>query len=117
MPALSDGLEISAFRIIQEALTNAIRHANAAGVALQLTLQEDNLEIVVTDNGTASVTALHKNGHYGVRGMQERAESLGGSLCFATVAGGGLEVRVRLPLVDPVATGLADAALVGGTNR
>lgn len=117
LPALSDGLEISAFRIIQEALTNAIRHANAAGVALQLTLQEDNLEIVVTDNGTASVTALHKNGHYGVRGMQERAESLGGSLCFATVAGGGLEVRVRLPLVDPVATGLADAALVGGTNR
>ena len=111
LPALADGLEISAFRIVQEALTNVVRHAHASEATLQLTLQPETLEIVVADNGTVDMSALLKSGHYGVRGMQERAESLGGSLRFANPTR-GLEIRVRLPLVDPVAAGLADAALV-----
>ncbi|MBC7414725.1 MAG: HAMP domain-containing protein [Herminiimonas sp.] len=103
VPALPDTLEISAFRIVQEALTNVVRHAGATEVALQFVLHpdQDQLEIVVADNGAVDLAALQKSGHYGVLGMQERAESLAGSVTFAVGAGGGLEVRVRLPLSGP----------------
>ena len=101
LPVLPDVLEISAFRIVQEALTNVVRHADASRVDLVFSLPEElqpQLEILVRDNGKAVVSALLREGHYGVRGMQERAESLDGSVRFAAGADGGLEVRVRLPL-------------------
>lgn len=110
LPVLPDEMEISAFRIIQEALTNVVRHAQATRVRMVFTLQHGWLEIVVADNGKAETTALQRAGHYGVRGMRERAEALGGSLDFKAATGGGLEVRVRLPLPEAVA-GDAAAAL------
>ena len=110
LPALPDVLEISAFRIVQEALTNVVRHAGATQATILFRLDDDMLDILVADNGTAVVTALLRAGHYGVRGMQERAESLGGSVRFAAASGGGLEVRVRLPLPAPAAEPAAQVA-------
>ena len=101
LPVLPDVLEISAFRIVQEALTNVVRHANASRVDLVFSLLNGplpQLDILVRDNGAAVVSALLREGHFGVRGMQERAESLDGSVRFAAGVDGGLEVRVRLPL-------------------
>ena len=115
-PELSEMLEISAFRIVQEALTNVIRHAAATEVTIQCTFGTDHIEIIVTDNGNASGMPLQKSGHYGVRGMQERAESLGGSLNFSLMAGGGLEVRCRLPLIDPVAAGSTGFVMAVGAS-
>lgn len=103
IPDLPDVLEISAFRIVQEALTNVVRHAGATQVRIRFSLEAGQLDIRIADNGTAVVTTLLPNGHYGVRGMQERAESLGGGVQFVSAAGGGLEVHVRLPLPQPSA--------------
>ena len=114
LPELSELLEISAFRIVQEALTNVIRHARATEVAILCSLGTGHLDIVVTDNGKASGMPVQKSGHYGVRGMQERAESLGGNVKFSLIVGGGLEVRVRLPLIDSVADGCTELGMAVG---
>jgi signal transduction histidine kinase len=86
------------YRIIQEALTNVIRHAAASQVRLVLSVQEEELRVTVADNGVGDVASLARAGHYGVRGMQERAESLGGSIRFQPAPQGGLEVDVMIPL-------------------
>jgi signal transduction histidine kinase len=61
-------------------------------------LIDATLEIDISDNGNAPSSSLARSGHYGVRGMQERAEALGGSVVFASQDAGGLKVLVRLPL-------------------
>ena len=94
--------EISIYRIVQEALTNVVRHAAATRVVVHLRRQpspvENCLRLTVSDNGTGSTATLIRAGHYGVRGMQERAESLGGNIEFHASAEGGLEVDVTIPL-------------------
>ena len=97
IPALEAGLELSAYRIVQEALTNIVRHAQASRAQIALSMQDNCLCLSISDNGTGAVS-LKRDGHYGVRGMQERAESLGGSIAFLASAEGGLEVRVLLPI-------------------
>lgn len=101
LPALPELLETGAFRIVQEALTNVVRHAQASRVTLVCTLQQapvPTLAILISDNGIGVVTTLLRDGHYGVRGMQERAEALGGNVTFAAVPTGGLEVHIALPI-------------------
>lgn len=111
LPVLPDVLEITAFRIVQEALTNVVRHAGATQVQVRFAVEDSLLVIDVADNGSAVVTSLLRPGHYGVRGMQERAESLGGAVAFNTATGGGLEVRVSLPLPAPNADSLLPAQM------
>ena len=111
LPVLPDEMEISAFRIVQEALTNVVRHAQATQARMVFAVQDGWLEILVADNGKAGTTALQRDGHYGVRGMRERAEAFGGSLDFKVAVGGGLEVRLHLPLPATV----AGAALTAST--
>lgn len=98
IPALSEALQISAYRIVQEALTNVLRHAQASRVELRIEMDQDALVISIADNGRGSTEALERAGHYGIRGMRERAESLGGVIAFSRGGAGGLAVRARLPL-------------------
>ncbi|MBC7499731.1 MAG: HAMP domain-containing protein [Herminiimonas sp.] len=98
MPALPDALEISAYRIVQEALTNVVRHAGATQVMIGLCLQNESLCMRIADNGGGASVTLVRAGHFGVRGMRERAESMAGSILFRTSAEGGLEVDVTLPV-------------------
>ena len=114
LPVLPDVVEITAFRIVQEALTNVVRHSGATQADVRIALQDNALDIVVADNGQAVVTSLLRPGHYGVRGMQERAESLGGVVQFTAAEGGGLAVQVRLPL-PPVGGDPAQSADAGPT--
>jgi len=93
LPSLVDA---SAYRIVQEALTNVIRHAEASRVDVKVGLEEDNLRVTVSDNGRG-VPEGAKEGH-GIPGMRERAIALGGSFEAGPLRGGGYEVRVRLPL-------------------
>jgi two-component system sensor histidine kinase UhpB len=97
IPPLDEALELSAYRIIQEALTNVVRHAEATRAHITINMQNDTLTLCIADNGKGAET-LKRDGHYGVLGMQERAESLGGSFLFQSAAEGGLEVRVSLPV-------------------
>jgi signal transduction histidine kinase len=87
----------AAYRIIQEALTNVLRHSNATQATVRVTQTEALLALEVVDNGRAFVSSQAPSGH-GLQGMMERAEALGGS-CEAGVAeAGGWRVSARLPL-------------------
>jgi signal transduction histidine kinase len=90
---LPGGVELSVYRIVQEALTNALKHARATSVTVALTYGE-RLDVEVIDDGTASTAGT---GH-GLPGMRERVALLGGELEAGRAAGGGFRVAARLPL-------------------
>ena len=95
--ALSAGVDISAYRIIQEALTNAIKHAGASAVDVRLSYG-DLLELEVSDDGVGPAAAA--DGH-GLVGMRERVMLYGGTLNAGPVASGGFRVHATLPIERP----------------
>ena len=98
LPAITD---LSAFRIIQEALTNAIRHAGPAAAAVTVDYGADELRVAVTDTGrglaSSAAEAAYVAGH-GLRGMRERAAAAGGTVDIGPLPGSGFQVAARLPL-------------------
>jgi signal transduction histidine kinase len=91
-------VDSAAYRIVQESLTNAVRHAKAVtGVTVRFARADGSIEIMVDDDGSGSVEPGSGNG---LRGMRERAEALGGTLSAGPRAAGGFQVRARLPLGD-----------------
>jgi signal transduction histidine kinase len=96
---LPDDIEADALRIVQEGLTNAIKHAPGAHVAIRLAATDDALEIQVRDRGGGSPTGLAQTGAgLGLSGMRERIESLGGSLEAGPCPDGGWQVEAWLPI-------------------
>ena len=83
------------FRIVQEALTNVMRHAAASRARVNLRVELDTLHVEVTDDGNAA--AATASGH-GLRGMRERAAALGGDVTAGPAERGGWQVHARLPL-------------------
>ncbi|MFJ9247118.1 sensor histidine kinase [Streptomyces sp. NPDC101776] len=94
--ALDPGIEVTAYRIVQEALTNARRHAPGAAVDVELRYNEQDLAVRVRDNGPGP-TAAAPSGH-GLLGMRERAATVGGTLRTGAAPGGGFLVEARLPV-------------------
>lgn len=95
---LADGAELSAFRVVQESLTNSVRHGGpdvAASVCLDY--REDQLEVLVEDNGRGVVAPGGDEGH-GLIGMRERVAVLGGDFEAGPRPGGGFRVRACIPL-------------------
>jgi signal transduction histidine kinase len=88
---------VTAYRIVQEALTNVIKHASAARADVELRFGEDELVVMVTDDGRGSDGGGAEGGH-GLAGMRERLAVLGGALDAGPCPGGGFSVRARLPL-------------------
>lgn len=87
------------FRIVQEALTNVIRHAQASQVTVRVSLQNQFLVLEVEDNGRGMATSAAPNGaSWGIVGMHERARYFGGELTITEHAGPGSLVMLRLPL-------------------
>ena len=97
---LSPGVDLTAYRILQEALTNARRHAPGAGVELELRYEDSTLHLEVRDNGPGA--AAEADGH-GLAGMRERAEMVGGALAAGPAPEGGFAVRAELPTGEPAA--------------
>ncbi len=99
LPAAAD---LAAYRIVQESLTNAIRHAGPATAAVCLSYRADELRIEVTDTGQGPPAAALRGGH-GLAGMHERAASVGGTLQAGPgpAGPGGFRVVAQLPLTDP----------------
>ncbi|MFJ9899012.1 sensor histidine kinase [Streptomyces sp. NPDC091280] len=93
---LDPGVEVTAYRIVQEALTNARRHAPGAAVDVELRYGEADLAVRVRDNGPGR-SAAHDSGH-GLLGMRERAATVGGTLHTGPAPGGGFLVEARLPV-------------------
>jgi signal transduction histidine kinase len=95
---LPGGLDISAFRIVQEGLTNVLKHANASEAVVSLDYAADQLSIEVQDNGHGMALGNgHSPGH-GLIGIRERVRLYDGVMTTSTPAGGGLLLRVRMPL-------------------
>jgi signal transduction histidine kinase len=96
---LPAGLDLTAYRIVQEGLTNARKHAPGAAVDLTLRWRAAEVEIEVADDGPGPPSTPNGVGH-GLIGMRERASLYGGSLRTGPGAGGGYRVLARLP-IDP----------------
>ena len=99
---LPAAVDLAAYRIVQESLTNAIRHAGPATAAVSLSYREDELQIEVTDTGQGPPAGATSAGH-GLAGMRERAAAVGGTLQAGPGPGpgGGYRVAAWLPLTDP----------------
>ena len=92
---LPPGVDLSAFRIVQEALTNALTHAGPARARVVLRYLADDLEVEISDDGPGSGDGSGSG--YGLVGMRERVEVYGGELRAGRQPGGGYALRVRLP--------------------
>jgi signal transduction histidine kinase len=96
---LPPGVDISAYRIVQEALTNALKHAHAARATVRLRYGPDDLAIEVVDDG-AGPNGNGAGGH-GLVGMRERVAVFGGEFDAGPGERGGFAVRARLPVEAP----------------
>jgi signal transduction histidine kinase len=94
--ALPPGIDLAAYRVVQEGLTNALKHAGAARAHVSIRYRADALELAVTNNGTAPADG-RGNGH-GLIGMRERVALYGGEFEAGPRPGGGYAVRASLPL-------------------
>ena len=94
---LPAAVDLAAYRIVQESLTNVLRHAGTATAAVRVAVGHDTMTIEVNDTGRGSVPSSSNGGH-GIAGMRERATALGGELNAGPRAGGGFAVRATLPV-------------------
>jgi signal transduction histidine kinase len=93
---LPPAIDLSAYRIVQEGLTNALKHARAGHADVTLRYAPDEVQIVVRDDGRA--VSPSSNSGYGLAGMQERVKIYGGEMSAGSENGGGFVLRTRLPL-------------------
>jgi signal transduction histidine kinase len=105
-PAVPPGLDLTAYRIVQEALTNVLKHAGPATVEVTIDYHPDSVGIDVVDDGRGASTAPADgqpgDGH-GLLGMRERVAVFGGRLTAGSRVGGGFQVTATLPF-EPAAT-------------
>ncbi|MFE2519015.1 sensor histidine kinase [Streptomyces mirabilis] len=101
---LTPAADLTAFRIVQEALTNVTKHAAAKTARVRLAYSHDRLTLTVADDGgtirSAPPTPPVPGGGFGLVGMRERAQSVGGRLRAGPRPGSGFEVRAELPLSE-----------------
>ncbi|GLZ15367.1 two-component sensor histidine kinase [Actinomadura sp. NBRC 104425] len=103
-PEMSQGRELTVFRIVQEALTNTLKHGGPHATArVRLRYGADALEIEVTDDGRGAAAADDGRGH-GLAGMRERVAVYGGHVRAGPRPGGGFEVVAKIPLREEVRT-------------
>ena len=90
----------TAYRIVREALTNAFRHSQGSKIEVEIEYTSRHLKILIRDNGAGinpNVVELGRDGHWGLTGMRERAESIGGRLKVWSRANAGTEVELLIP--------------------
>jgi two-component system, NarL family, sensor histidine kinase UhpB len=103
-PAVDQRVATAIYRMVQEALTNVARHAQAQSVDVALQVQERQLVLTVGDDGVGlGEQAMYRAGSFGLMGLRERAHMLGGTIDVGARHGGGTRLTVRLPLRSPSA--------------
>jgi signal transduction histidine kinase len=107
-PELAPDVAVIAFRVVQEALSNAARHAHAGSVTISMARRGQTLSIEVADDGRGFTMGNAGTRGLGIPGMRERAAMIGASLSLRSAPGGGTRVRLAVPVVraeaeDPTA--------------
>jgi signal transduction histidine kinase len=97
-PAISSGLDLTAYRIIQEALTNTLRHARASEARVSIRYSPQSIGVEIADNGVGPGNNGSTGTGHGLDGMQERASLFGGTLTTGPNPGRGYLVRAELPV-------------------
>lgn len=113
-------LEIAMYRLVQEALTNAIKHGKARRVAVEVHEQDTDIQITVRDDGSGFDPGLHTDG-FGLLGMHERVQLLDGSLHISSAPGRGTTVTASLPIrrtgeMDQAGKPIADSSGSAGNG-
>ena len=93
---LPSEMQLSLFRVLQESLTNAQKHANASSVKCVLKYDGDMVSISITDDGDGFDTNAKKHGHYGLTNMLERAKKFRGTCDIQSAPGAGTRIHVTL---------------------
>ena len=93
-------MSVVAYRIIQESLTNVIRHSTAKHATVRLDLDGHRLRIAVVDHGPPRPSSTMISAGFGIVGMSGRAQAVGGKLTAGPGQSGGFEVRASLPLPE-----------------
>jgi signal transduction histidine kinase len=97
---LPASVDLAAFRIVQESLTNVVRHAGASAATVQLTYGNGELELQIDDDGRSTSSPSSDGAGSGIAGMRERAAALGGEFEAGPLPRGGFRVRARLPILS-----------------
>lgn len=101
IPSLPGWIEEMLYRIILEALNNALKHARAANIVVQLECKNNILRVSVNDDGVGfDVDAIRETGGMGLTTMQERAKRLNGDLCISSIPGSGTAMTATFSLID-----------------
>ena len=94
-------VETALYRVVQEAMTNVVRHARATRVDVLVEHQSDRVMVMVEDDGVGfRPDQAQRGNHFGLLGMKERAESLGGTLTVESTPGAGTTIVVEAPIAD-----------------
>jgi NarL family two-component system sensor histidine kinase LiaS len=96
---LNKGMENHLFRIVQEALSNTLRHAKATKMGIELKRRGDAVRLGIRDNGVGFDLTDKKQASYGLRNMEERINELGGSFQIITAPGKGTRIEIRVPIM------------------
>ena len=94
---LPGAIDLTAYRILQESLTNVVRHAHATVARVLVCYERDGVVVQVEDDGAGPDRPEDGAGGYGLAGMHERAAAVGGALNAEPIPGGGFRVHARLP--------------------
>jgi len=100
-PTLPATVDLAAYRIVQESLTNVPRHAGPTRATVRVDYQPDEVVLAITDDGRARTGDDTSSGGHGIAGMRERAAALGGRLQAGPRSQGGFSVQARLPVRGP----------------
>lgn len=96
---LNKGMENHLFRIVQEALSNTLRHAKATKMDIVLQRRGESVRLGIRDNGVGFDPMLKKHASYGMVSMEERVNEIGGSLNIASAPGKGTRIEIRVPIM------------------
>ena len=99
---LAPKMEVALFRLVQESVQNAIKHANATKIQVKIDINVNQVLVVVRDNGVGFDTKVKKEGSFGLLGMRERVELLMGELKIDSSIGNGTIVMISLPVATDV---------------
>jgi hypothetical protein len=100
LDTLGEALNINIYRIVQEAVTNALRHAEATEMTIKLELlQPDAVRLTIADNGIGMIMCnIDQTKHFGLLGMRERVQSLRGKFEVESLPGNGTSIKVEIPV-------------------